>query len=157
MVLPWLADILTGLVYYFAGMLAAQSDGRWYGSRCLGLGSGLFCSIVVYTVPEFWQALLAILFMGGTVAVAAWGSFATAGVYALQPRLARCALAFTYLTSLFVVGFIAKGQLGRWWTDIGTMGGYLLDREGRVLHVRQQHEEFRLMDLAGKAPQGLTK
>jgi hypothetical protein len=28
MVLPWLADILTGLVYYFAGMLAAQSDGR---------------------------------------------------------------------------------------------------------------------------------
>jgi hypothetical protein len=43
MVLPWLADILTGLVYYFAGMLAAQSDGRWYGSRCLGLGAGLFC------------------------------------------------------------------------------------------------------------------
>jgi hypothetical protein len=155
MVLPWLADMLTGLVYYFAGMLAAQTDGRWYGSRCLGLGAGLFCSIVVYAVPEFWQALLAILFLGGTVAVAAWGSFATGGVYALQPRLARFALAFTYLTALFVVGFIAKGQWGRWWTDIGTMGRYLLDRQGRVLDVHQQHDEFRVTDLEGKAPQGL--
>src|SRR5712692_3529058 len=31
MVLPWLADVLTGIVYYFAGMLAAQREARWYG------------------------------------------------------------------------------------------------------------------------------
>src|SRR2546425_6048923 len=30
--LPWLADILSGLVYYFAGMLVAQRGVRWYGS-----------------------------------------------------------------------------------------------------------------------------
>jgi len=35
MVLPWLADSLTGFVYYFAGMLMAQRPARWYGSRCL--------------------------------------------------------------------------------------------------------------------------
>src|SRR5262249_34519739 len=35
MVLPWLADILSGLVYYFAGMLVAQREARWYGSRGL--------------------------------------------------------------------------------------------------------------------------
>src|SRR6516165_7133173 len=33
MVLPWTADILTGLVFYFAGMLTAQREARWYGSR----------------------------------------------------------------------------------------------------------------------------
>src|SRR5262249_30778020 len=37
--LPWVADILAGLVYYFAGMLTAQREARWYGSRCLGLAA----------------------------------------------------------------------------------------------------------------------
>ena len=41
MALPWLADVLTGLVYYFAGMLTAQREARWYGSRCLGLAAAL--------------------------------------------------------------------------------------------------------------------
>jgi hypothetical protein len=154
-VLPWLADVLTGLVYYFAGMLAAQMAGRWYGTRCLALASGLFCSIMVYAAPEFWQALLAILVLGGTVAVAAWGSFCSGGVYALQPRLARAALCLTLLLGLIVVGFVAKTQLGRWRMDLGKMGGYLLDRDGRLLEVHQQHEEFGVTDLEGRPPQGL--
>ena len=54
MTLPWLADVLTGFVYYFAGMLAAQREARWYGSRCLGLAAGLFCSVLVWTLPQFW-------------------------------------------------------------------------------------------------------
>ena len=40
--LPWLADILSGLVYYFAGMLMAQREARWYGSRGLALAGALF-------------------------------------------------------------------------------------------------------------------
>jgi hypothetical protein len=155
MVLPWLADILTGLVYYFAGMLAAQAVGRWYGSRCLGLAAGLFCSTVVVAAPEFGYALLAIVLLGGTVAVAAWGSFCTGGVYALQPRVARLALAGTYLMGLFMVGFIAKTQLGRWCTDVGTMDRPLIDRQGRVLNVHQQHEEFHVTDWEGNVPPGL--
>jgi hypothetical protein len=155
MALPWLADILTGLVYYFAGMLTAQMEGHWYGGRCLALASGLFCSIVVYAVPEFWHALLAILILGSMVAVAAWGSFCCGGVYACQPRFARATLSATLLLGLFVVGFVAKTQLGRWWMDVGKMGGYLLDREGRLLDIHQQHEEFRVTDLEGKSPPGL--
>jgi hypothetical protein len=100
MTLPWLADILTGLVYYFAGMLAAQREARWYGSRCLGLAAGLFCSVLVWTLPQFWQALLAILLVGGLVATAAWGSFLTGGAYAPQPRRAKFALALTLLMGM---------------------------------------------------------
>src|SRR5262249_29014301 len=91
MVVPWLADILTGLVCYFAGMLTAQREARWYGSRCLGLAAGFCCVILVWTLPEFWHALLAILLLTGMVATAAWGSFLAGGVYAAQPRLARAA------------------------------------------------------------------
>jgi hypothetical protein len=155
MVLPWLADVLTGLVYYFAGMLTAQTRGRWYGSRYLGLAAGLFCSIVVYAAPDFGDALLAIVLLSGTVAVAAWGSFCTAGVYDLQPRVARLALAGTYCTGLFTIGFIAKFELGRWMTDVGTMDRHLIDRQGRVLRVHQQDEEFSVTDREGRPPSGL--
>ena len=76
--LPWLADILSGLVYYFAGMLTAQRDVRWYGSRGLALAAAFFCSFLVWVLPEFWQALLAIAIIGLLVSLAAWGSICAA-------------------------------------------------------------------------------
>jgi hypothetical protein len=155
MVLPWLADILAGLVFYFAGMLAAQANGRWYGGHLLCFAAGLFCTLVVYIVPEFEYAVLAIIHIGGAVALAAWGSFCHGGIFALQPRVARLALGATYLMGLFVVGFIAKTQLGRWFTDLGVIDRSLVDRQGRVLHVHQLHEEFRVTDHEGKLPPGL--
>src|SRR5262249_523386 len=96
MLLPWLADILARLAYSFAGRLRAQRGVRWYGSRCLGLAGGLFGSIVAWTVPEFWEALLVIVILCGVTAVAAWGSFAAGGAYAPQPRFAKSALAATF-------------------------------------------------------------
>src|SRR5229473_7509314 len=55
MSLPWLADILSGLVYYFAGVIVAQREARWYGSRGLALAAAFFCSYLVWALPEFWQ------------------------------------------------------------------------------------------------------
>ena len=77
--LPWLADILTGIVYYFAAMLAAQRNTPWYGSRGLGLATAFACSLVVHLVPEFGYALAVIAATGALLAVAAWGSFVTGG------------------------------------------------------------------------------
>src|SRR5262249_11167644 len=93
MVLPWVADIATGLVFYFAGMLTAQREARWYGSRCLALAAGVFCWYLVWTLPEFWQALLVVLIVGGLVAAAAWGSFHRGGAYGPQPLVAKLCLA----------------------------------------------------------------
>src|SRR6516225_9536341 len=114
MTLPWLADVLTGLVYYLAGMLAAQREARWYGSRCLGLAAGLCCSYLVWVLPEFWHALLAIGVLGGLLATAAWGSFLTGGAYPPQPRTAKLALALTFLMGLSVLSFTGKVLLGIW-------------------------------------------
>ena len=112
--LPWLADILSGLVYYFAGMLTAQREARWYGSRGLALAGAFFCSYLVWTLPEFWQALVAIGIIGSFVGVAAWGSFSAGGEYATQPRLAKAGLAMTFLAALLILSMLGKQMIGEW-------------------------------------------
>jgi hypothetical protein len=152
MALPRLADSLTGLVYYFAGMLTAQREARWYGSRCLGLAAGLFCSIVVWTVPEFWQALVAITIMAGLVAVAAWGSFAAGGAYAPQPRLARVALAATFLLAISALGFTGKNFMAAWLAPKTEHPSHL-DHHGQVMRVSLEDGEIQsVTDLAGNLP-----
>jgi hypothetical protein len=128
--LPWLADILSGLVYYFAGMLVAQRDVRWYGSRGLAVAAAFFCSFLVWVLPEFWQALVAIGTIGSCVSVAAWGSFRAGGAYAPQPRFARAALALTFLAGLLTVSVLGKQLIGEWF-DSGFSWDYTIDRQGR--------------------------
>jgi hypothetical protein len=153
--LPWLADILTGLVWYFAGMLAALREGRWYGSRGLGLGAALFCTFLVWVAPEFWHALLAIALTGATVGLAACGSFLTGGSYAPQPRVARAALAATLLTGILTVGVIVKCVAGGFaWERYQYY--HTLDRRGRVLVVHWRPgdiESVKLLD--GRQPEEL--
>jgi hypothetical protein len=155
MALPWVADALTGLVYYFAGMLTAQREARWYGSRCLGLGAGLFCSYLVWVVPEFWQALLAIGGVGALTAVAAWGGFSAGGAYTPQPRTAKLALAATFLLGLSALGFTGQILAGRFfWTpeDYSTY----FDRQGRVLFVHEFNGKLAsITDTYGQVPQDI--
>jgi hypothetical protein len=155
MAFPWLADILTGLVYYFAGMLAAQREARWYGSRALGLGAAVFCTFLVWVVPEFWQALLAVAAMGTLVGLAAWGSFLAGGAYAPQPRLAKAALAATLLAGLLAVGVTVKILVGGCLFE-RYQSYYTLDREGRVLVVRWRPGDIQsVTDLDGRRPEAL--
>src|SRR5262245_8891692 len=133
-VLPWLADLLTGVVYYFAGMLTAQREGRWYGGRGLGLAAAFLATVLVWGLPEFWQALLALGVLGTLLGVAAWGSFLGGGAYAPQPRVARAALALALLTGLLVLSVIAKITIGKC-LDPDITYSYYLDRQGRALLV----------------------
>jgi hypothetical protein len=132
MSLPWLADILSGFVYYFAGMLMAQREARWYGSRGLALAGAFFCSYLVWTLPEFWQALVAIGIIGSFVGVAAWGSFLAGGEYPTQPRLAKAGLAMTFLAALLILSMLGKQMIGEW-SDSGFRWEYGIHRQGRVM------------------------
>jgi hypothetical protein len=89
------------------------------------------------------------------VAVAAWGSFLTGGAFAPQPRLARAALATTFLAGLLTLGVTAKLLIGAWFVP-DTKHDYTLDRTGRVLVV---HREYGLIksvtDLQGRPVQQL--
>ena len=113
-------------------MLTAQRNVRWYGSRGLGLAAAFFCSYLVWALPEFWQALVAIGIIGLFVSVAAWGSFCTGGDYAPQPRPAKVALSMTMLLGLLILSMMGKQMLGEW-LDSGMHYQVDLDRQGRVL------------------------
>jgi hypothetical protein len=112
-------------------MLVAQRDGRWYGSRCLPLAAAFGCSYLVWAVPEFWQALGVIGILGSVLGIAAWGSFAAGGSGA-QPRVARVALAATFLAGLLTASILGKQKLGEW-LDEGIDYEYTIDRQGHVL------------------------
>jgi hypothetical protein len=152
--LPWLADILTGLVYYWAGILMGVRPGRWYGSRCLGIAAALLCTFVVWNVPEFWHAVVAILTIGGMIAVAAWGSFVSAGDLDRQPRPAKAALACTYLIGLMVVSVevkvIAESLLVPADVHRNPKSG-IWDRDGQLIVVDELGiNGYRLTDVAGR-------
>jgi hypothetical protein len=149
--LPWLAAILSGLVHYFAGMLVAQRDVRWYGSRGLAVAAAFFCSCLVWTLPEFWQALVAIGIIGLYVSLAAWRSFYAGGAYAPQPRFAKAALSLTFLTGLLTVSVLGKQMLGEW-LDSGFSWDYTVDRKGRevaMAHVKGSSPIGPWIDLQG--------
>jgi hypothetical protein len=151
MSIPWLLDILTGIVYYFAGMLAAEREARWYGSRCLGLATGFLCSLLVWELPQTWQALLAIIVFASVTGVAAWGSFVSGGAYASQHRLGKAALAMTFLAGLLVLSPTIKFLIGSWF-EADNKYWYILDWSGRVLLVHRERYISSVTDLQGKVP-----
>jgi hypothetical protein len=155
MTLPWLADTLLGIVCYLAGMLTAQREARWYGSRCLGLAAGLFCWFLVWMLPEVWHAVLALAIAGGLIGLAAWGSFMDGGAYAPQPRLAKIALATTFLLgisalSVSIMVLICAGL----WTKQAYY--YRLSPQGQVLLVHEEGGRLQsITDLDGRVPEPL--
>jgi hypothetical protein len=155
-VLPMTADVLTGSLYYFGGMLAAQCAGRWYGSKSLGLAAAFCCSIVVWIVPEFWHALSAIVIIGGFAAAAAWGSFLTGGAYAPQPRLAKVSFAITCLIGVSTVGFLGNYFVCRWLEPHNNYS-YSLDRKGGVLVVHFTDRALSVTDMEGRTPPELEE
>ncbi|HLQ79429.1 MAG TPA: ABC transporter permease, partial [Terriglobia bacterium] len=105
-VLPVLADLLCGLVYYFAGLLTGMREARWHASRVMGIGMGIVCSLALNVVTEFWQAAaccaLAILVSGA----AAWGAFVEGGRFESQSRLARFATGIAIGAGLLITGAV---------------------------------------------------
>jgi hypothetical protein len=108
--------------------------------------------VLVWTLPQFWQALLAIFLVGGLVATAAWGSFLTGGAYAPQPRRAKIALALTLLMGLLFLSFTGKVLLGIWtWSRLHYYSR--LDHEGRVLLIHEERGKLQsITDLEGQVP-----
>jgi hypothetical protein len=111
MALPAIANLLCGLVFYFAGFLTGMRDARWYASRALGIGAA-FCCLVLQTTSAatFWQAIamsVAGLFILGT---AAWGTFVGSGQYGSQPRIGRIATALSIGLGITLVGILVAAM-----------------------------------------------
>lgn len=161
LMLPGLADILGGSVFYFAGMLTALRPARWYGSRALPLPAALVSAGLVTVVPEFRHALLVITLFAAVFAVAAWGSFLTSGDYAPQPKVARFALATTLLLGLAVSvagAFALVAAFGGSVSRSHVYTDYALTRQGRLARVTTDNGTIlRATDLEGHLITGLAK
>jgi hypothetical protein len=161
MALPWLADVLTGLVYYFAGMIVAQREARWYGSQGIPLAAGAFTSVCVWNVVEFWQALVVIGVMSGLVAVAAWGSVSAGGAYARQSSLSKFALGGTLLLGLSAMIFGVKVMIGSEFLSPIAYYPFEMGRKGQILVVPRENDFMdgriqSITDLAGAVPEEIA-
>ena len=91
MVLPLFSLFLTGVGFYFAGMLTGLRQARWYASRGLGLGLAIAASLGG-ALPETWQWLMIIALAVVILAAAVWGAYQSGGYYRGQPVAGRLAL-----------------------------------------------------------------
>lgn len=147
--------ILSGLVFYFAGMLTALRPARWFGSRALPIPTALLCAFLIAEAPTFTAAFVIGLLFLTVVASATWGSFLTAGAYDRQPRAAKFGLGVTISVGLLIVivtaaailtSLFPENSVERTWTR------YEITNTGRVLSVttHSNSDEIEAKDLAGQ-------
>ena len=110
MVLPSVSIFLTGIAYYFAGLLTGLRQARWYASRCFGLGLAIVASFSVFSFFEFWQ-LIWITIAVVILATAVWGAYQSGGFYHGQPLTGRLALVVALTAGCCVALFVGVGLL----------------------------------------------
>ncbi|MGI4789942.1 MAG: hypothetical protein ACRYFS_13960 [Janthinobacterium lividum] len=157
------ASILSGLPFYFAGLLVAVRPARWYGSRALPIVAALIAPFAAVTLTLFWQAALVSVLVTVVLLCAAWGSFVTSGDYSQQTKSARFVLGMTLYPGAVAVSIAALMLL------FGTLNALSHSKNQEGWRTTQQidlqehvywHEEHTdrfghntttVMDLAGKS------
>lgn len=142
LLLGGLASSLAGLIFYAAGLLTSLRPARWYGSRALPVVGAIFCALFVASVPEFWQAALAVVVSLTIFLSAARGSFLTSGHYLRQPQSSKISLGITLFLGIATVlvtvvavaisvfsSFFRAPEMSRMWSN------YEITRSGRTVRV----------------------
>jgi hypothetical protein len=112
MVLPRLADLLSGLVWYATGMLVAARQARWIGSRLMPLGFALLVTAFAWVFPlSFWQAALILAAGFGVIFPAAVTAFEAGGVFERQPALTRFLQGLSVGTGIALAVGVAAAML----------------------------------------------
>jgi hypothetical protein len=148
MALPGVADMLCGLVYYFAAMLVGMREARWYGSRFLSLGAAIACSGAVLYVSHFWQALAIAAIGVAVVGMAAVATLIGGGRYEPLSRPGRMALGLTVVPGLtlagtLVIGIISLTMFSRGAARDGIRStGYAIAGDGSIVQRVQVQRLF---------------
>ena len=138
-----MAPLLSGIVFYFAGISTAIRAKPWFGSRALALPGSLLC-VVWVSLGNWWPLLWLLVFIVFFV-VAARSSFETTGCFRGLSRLSQVALSSTLLAGLAVV--VALGsvlvaivlQSGSQDAKPQVMRNYQVTQKGRVLRSEDTH------------------
>jgi hypothetical protein len=157
------AAILSGLPFYFAGLLVALRPARWYGSRALPLLTALLVPLAAAQSLEFLPVVLCCLLVTTILLCAAWGGFLTGGQYKEQTKPARFALGLALYPAVLGVGLGAMVLVSMSYYSaaggFGAMGSSSDDRkidaQGRILERKERrdgkgHATITVTDLAGR-------
>jgi hypothetical protein len=156
MVLPSVSIFLTGVAFYFAGLLTGLRQARWFASRCFGLGLAIVASSSVFASSEFWVSLVLIAIAVVVLATAVWGSYQSGGFYRGQPLIGRLALAVALTAGCGVALFVGVGLL---FTLVlnplshpsSTFSYYQITRDGTIYKLALRDGElFEIVDLNGQ-------
>jgi hypothetical protein len=150
---PHAVDLLTGTVWYFAGLLAGGRSARWYGSRVLPVATAALCSVAVVQVPRAWQAVAISIVAGPALAAAAYGAFVAGGELRSRPRLARAGLGVALAAAILFVVAVAVGLLSGLLADPQAPEvQYAFGRDGDVLRIEKEPggHVSAVIDLSGK-------
>jgi hypothetical protein len=145
---PGIADMVAGLVYYFAALLTGMRNARWYGSRAMAIGAAIAFSAAVIAASEFWQAIIVSLVGLLIVGWASRATFIAGGQYEPQSRTGRVALALSVLAGLAVVwalgATIAGGLLLFRKSDSRdiTSVDYVVTSDGRLVRATSVYHLF---------------
>jgi ABC-type transport system involved in multi-copper enzyme maturation permease subunit len=111
--LPGYLDILHSLAFYFAAVVVARRQARWFGSRIFPLGFPIFTAVLMVGTSQVSIALAVSLVSIALTALAARSVFVAGGFFATQPVSARFSLGVMVVSGLCLLGgvvvvFIAK-------------------------------------------------
>jgi len=154
------ADLLAGAVHYFAALLTALRQARWYVSKALSFGVAIVVSLIVSHTPQLWHALLTIALTALILLIAAWGSFNCSGVYTHQRRPAKAALGLVTVAGIIIVGGVVVTFV------VSLLQGtppsyehvqYNIARDGTVVRMTYTHGGFKnITDLNGNPVEELS-
>lgn len=92
MILPGLADLLVGLVFYFAALTAALQRGSWFGARTMALFAAVYASFASGRSQYFYLSVETVVLMGSALFFAASGAMLSNGSWKDRPWISRAAL-----------------------------------------------------------------
>jgi hypothetical protein len=155
MVLPLLFIFLTGVAYYFAGLLTALRQARWYASRSFGFGLAILASLGVFGFPVGLQlALIGMVVL--ILAVAAWGAYHSGGFYHSQPLTGKLSLTLAVAGGCAVVLFVGMALLftlviNPLTSRSSDYSHYEMTRDGTIYKVTSHDNGMaEIVDLAGR-------
>jgi len=152
------AAILSGLPFYFAGLLVALRPARWYGSRALPVLTALLAPLMASTSNEFWQVVLVCVLVTATLLAASWGSFLTSGQYDGQTHTARLGLgaalflgvAVAVLGSVVLSVTVYQSLLPAARSAAPVPTQYEVDTDGNIMRAYYADSTVRYTDVQGK-------
>ncbi len=151
--LPGIADILCGAVFYLAGITVALRDARWFGTKLAPVLAACFCATRVTDTDFFSVALLWIAFFAALLALLACGIMTQGSRYSLQSKSVKFAGILCLLFAAFAVCVAIKAGYQKIKPEESILyrgyEQYEQDLQGKVVIVKWAKEETEVRNLDG--------